>query len=150
MRTIEIDDDVFAYLQKNAIPYVENHPNLTLRRLFKLNGKEFNLDSFSEDKRSKGRKKQKTRLPDLVRANLLREGQTLFLHDYQGKRVKGYEATISGKDLLWKGSLFSMSELAKDCLKAVGFRSDSVQGPARWYNSDGISVKELWDQFLRK
>ncbi|MHC1743919.1 MAG: hypothetical protein AB9873_12920 [Syntrophobacteraceae bacterium] len=32
MKTIEIDDEVFAYLQSKAIAYVEN-PNLTLRRI---------------------------------------------------------------------------------------------------------------------
>ncbi|MBN1866233.1 hypothetical protein JW916_02965 [Candidatus Sumerlaeota bacterium] len=35
MREIEIDDDVFFFLQSRAIPYVEN-PNMTLRRLFKF------------------------------------------------------------------------------------------------------------------
>ncbi|MBW1815221.1 MAG: hypothetical protein JRJ39_16680, partial [Deltaproteobacteria bacterium] len=32
MKTIEIDDEVFGYLQSKAIPFVET-PNLTLRRL---------------------------------------------------------------------------------------------------------------------
>ncbi len=38
MRNIEIDDEVFGYLQSKAVPFVET-PNLTLRRLFSLNGK---------------------------------------------------------------------------------------------------------------
>lgn len=33
--TIRVDDDVFAYLQKNARPLVDN-PNAVLRRLFEL------------------------------------------------------------------------------------------------------------------
>ena len=36
MKNIEIDDEVFSYLQSKAIPFVET-PNLTLRRLFSLN-----------------------------------------------------------------------------------------------------------------
>ena len=32
MRTVEIDDELFGYLQSKAIPYVET-PNMTLRRL---------------------------------------------------------------------------------------------------------------------
>jgi len=32
MQTIEIDDELFGYLQSKAIPFVET-PNLTLRRL---------------------------------------------------------------------------------------------------------------------
>ena len=78
----------------------------------------------------------------------LQEGQTLFLHDYQGRRIEGYEAIISGKSLLWNGKPFSMSKLAEICLKKEGYTSNSVQGPARWYNSDGISVLELWSQLL--
>ena len=41
MRNIEIDDEVFGYLQSKAVPFVET-PNLTLRRLFSLNGKPAN------------------------------------------------------------------------------------------------------------
>ena len=36
-----------------------------------------------------------------------------------------------------------MSELAKECLKKEGFSSESVRGPAHWFNSDEISVKEF-------
>ncbi len=35
MRQIEIDDEVFAYLQGQALAFVETQ-NLTLRRLFQL------------------------------------------------------------------------------------------------------------------
>lgn len=153
MKTIQIDDEVFAYLQSNAIPYVET-PNLTLRRLFKLNGKILSSGDTSRGRIVQSeniRKKQpKTDLQTLIQSGLLREGQTLYLHDYQGRRIKGYEAIVSGKSLLWNSKMFSMSNLAKICLKKEGFRSDSVRGPAHWYNSDSISVKEIWDQFLNK
>ena len=69
--------------------------------------------------------------------------------DYQGKKMPGYDSTISGKNLLWNNELFSMSELAKECLKKEGFSSESVRGPAHWSNADGISVKELWKQYLK-
>jgi hypothetical protein len=38
--------------------------------------------------------------------------------------------SISGNNLLWNNELFSMSELAKECLKKEGSSSESVRGPA--------------------
>jgi hypothetical protein len=153
MRNIEIDDEVFGYLQSKAVPFVET-PNLTLRRLFSLNSKPAKSEKPSSQvvqaqRIGRVRKKQpKTDLPRLVQAGLLQEGQTLYLLDYQGKKIPGYDSTISGKNLLWNNELFAMSELAKECLKKEGFSSESVRGPAHWSNADGISVKQLWKQFL--
>ena len=156
MQTIEIDDEVFGFLQSKAIPFVET-PNLTLRRLMLGDGTKSkeNKPLVSKPVQSskiirRGKKQPKTDLPKLVQSGLLTEGQILYLHDYQGNRIQGYEAKISGKNLLWNNKLFSMSELSKELLKKVGFSSDSVRGPAHWYNSDGISVKDLWQQYLRK
>ncbi|MDI6816842.1 MAG: hypothetical protein QME41_06605 [Actinomycetota bacterium] len=154
MRNIEIDDEVFGYLQSKAIPFVET-PNLTLRRIFSLNGKATRIEKPSsqilqEQRKGRLRKKQpKTDLHKLVQVGLLQEGQPLFLLDYQGKKIAGYDSTISGNNLLWNNELFSMSELAKECLKKEGFSSESVRGPAHWSNTDGISVKELWKQYLK-
>lgn len=154
MRNIEIDDEVFGYLQSKAIPFVET-PNLTLRRLFSLNGKPVKSEKASsqiiqDQGLGRGRKKRaKTDLFKLVQVGLLQEGQTLYLLDYQGKRIAGYDSIISGKNLLWNNELYSMSELAKECLKKEGFSSESVRGPAHWSNADGISVKELWEQYLK-
>lgn len=154
MRNIEIDDEVFGYLQSKAVPFVET-PNLTLRRLFSLNGKPAKSEKPSsqiiQDQRivRVRKKRPKTDLPKLVQVGLLQEGQTLYLLDYQGKKMPGYDSTISGKKLLWNNELFSMSELAKECLKKEGFSSESVRGPAHWSNADGISVKELWKQYLK-
>jgi len=154
MKNIEIDDEVFGYLQSKAIPFVET-PNLTLRRLFSLNGKPTRIEKPSsqileEQKKGRLRKKQpKTDLSKLVQVGLLQEGQALYLIDYQGKKIPGYYSTISGNRLLWNNELFSMSELAKECLKKEGFSSESVRGPAHWSNADGISVKELWKQYLK-
>jgi len=67
----------------------------------------------------------------------------------KGKKIPGYDSTISGNKLLCNNELFSMSELAKECLKKEGFSSESVRGPAHWSNADGINVKELWTQYLK-
>jgi hypothetical protein len=147
MKKIEIDDEVYAYLQGKAIPFVET-PNLTLRRLLGVNGKK-GVAISGLLLANKKKKQQKTDLPTLVQAGLLADGQTLYLHDYRGTRISGYEATISGKYLLYNNKMYSMSELAKRLLKKEGFNSNSVRGPAHWYNTDGISVKELWTQFLK-
>jgi|SRR5208283_2993358 len=152
MKAIEIDDEVFAYLQSNAIPYVET-PNLTLRRLFGLNGKtrpSADTSGHQTIQSDSRRKQPKTELQTLVSSGLLREGQELFLLNYQERKIEGYEAIVSGKSLLWNNKKYSMSELAKMCLNKEGFSSDSVRGPAHWCNSDGISVKDLWNQFLNK
>lgn len=155
MKTIEIDDEVYGYLQSNAIPYIET-PNATLRRLL-FDEKTISTDSNNQSKKVKprsdsnqSRKRQpNTDLQKLSQFDLIQEGQTLYLHDYQGNRVNGYEAIVSGKKLKTEGELFSMSELAKECLQKEGFNSDSVRGPAHWYNSDGVSMKDLWSQYLK-
>jgi hypothetical protein len=149
-----IDNELFGYLQSKAIPFVET-PNLTLRRLFSLNGKpvksEKNSSQIIPDQRlGRVRKKQpKTDLFKLVQVGLLQEGKTLYLLDYQGKKIAGYDSIISGKNLLWNNELYSMSELAKECLKKEGVSSESVRRPAHWSNADWISVKELWEQYLK-
>jgi hypothetical protein len=105
---------------------------------------------IQEQRKGRLRRKQpKTDFSKLVQVGLLQEGQTLYLIDYHGKKILGYDSTISGNDLLWNNGLFSMSELAKECLKKEGFSSESVRGPAHWSNADGISVKELWKQYLK-
>jgi len=105
---------------------------------------------YRSKKKGRLRKKQpKTDLSKLVQVGLLQEGQTLCLIDYQGKKIPGYDSTISGNKLLWNNELFSMSELARECLEKKGFSRESVRGPAHWSNADGISVKELWKQYLK-
>ena len=152
MKTIEIDDEVFAYLQSNAIAYLET-PNLTLRRLFNLNGKTSSggiPKGQTTQSECKGKRQPGAKLLPLIKSGLLQEGQTLFLHDYRGRRIEGYEAIISGKSLLRNGEPFSMSSLAQISLEKEGFTSKSVRGPEHWCNSDGISIKKLWNHFLNK
>ena len=172
MHTIEIDDEVFAHLQGHAIPYIET-PNHTIRRLlFSSNSKDQGEDKVTGhvpvrtiNKRvnkvqnvkttqtvhhlARGvEKARKARLCDLTSANILREGQILYLYDYHGKRVPSCEAKVAGQNLIWNGGRYSMSDLAKRLLKEQGYQSDSVRGPAHWFTADGISVMALWAQYL--
>ena len=151
MRAIEIDDEVFAHLQSQAIPYVETIPNQTLRRLFSLDKNPRVSQSplpTREPVREQRKKQRRANLQLLVEARLLHDGQKLYLHDYQGNRLHGYEAVIYGKSLKSNGKISSMSPLAQEFLQQEGYSSSSVRGPAHWYTEDGISIKDLWGQYL--
>jgi negative regulator of replication initiation len=37
MKIVEIDEEVYSYLQSKAIPYEDKNPNDTIRRLLELN-----------------------------------------------------------------------------------------------------------------
>ena len=95
-------------------------------------------------------KAPKADLRELIQAGLLRNGEELYLIDYQGARVQQYKATVSGGYLQHKGQHYSMSDLARDLLKKVGVRSDAVRGPSHWANAKGVSVRDLWQQLLNK
>ncbi len=144
MRKIEVDDEVYAYLESKVSTFSET-PNQVLRRI--LNIEE---DVVSPPIDTNRRKKPNADLSVLVKVGLLNENQQLFLNDYQGNRIPGYEATLSQGALFWKNKFYSMSELAKIFLKEKGYRSNSVRGPAHWYTSDGISIKDIWDSYLKK
>jgi len=151
MRTVEIDDEVFAYLQSQAISYIETTPNQTLRRLFSLDKKtraSQNPPPIREPVTEKRKKQRRTNLELLVEAGLLHGSQKLYLHDYQGNRLHGYEAVVYGKSLKSNGKIASMSPLAQEFLQQEGYSSSSVRGPAHWYTEDGISIKDLWGQYL--
>ncbi len=135
MRKIEVDNEVYAYLESKVSTFSET-PNQVLRRILHLD--------------TNRQKKPNADLSVLVKVDLLNENQQLFLHDYQGNRIPGYEATLSQGALFWKNKSYSMSELAKIFLKEKGYRSNAVRGPAHWYTSDGISIKDIWDNYLKK
>lgn len=98
-----------------------------------------------------GKRKPNTDLPKLVEAGVLDDGQILYLYNYKHEKLKDeYKATISGKGLIYENKWFSMSPLAKDLLQVEGYSSDSVTGPEHWYTGRGVSVKELWDEYLAK
>ncbi len=159
MPTIQIDDEIFGLLQKNAKPFVDS-PNSTLRRMLGLhiNGASAKLAEVPDEleqllkEAMDGRhiKAPKADLKTLIQAGLLRNGERLYLVDYQGKRVPQYEAVISGALLEFKGQHYTMSNLAQELLKKVGFKSDSVRGPSHWVTAKNISIKNLWQQLMDK
>jgi hypothetical protein len=149
---IEIDDDVFAFLEKNAKPFVETTPNSTLRRLLgmgetTISAKSKVIAQTTEDKRTRA---EQADLEKLVRAGLVRNGEKLYLIDYRGNRFQKLYAVISGSGLIYNGHHYSMSNLARELLTKVGFKSPSARGPAHWVNDEGKSIKDLWQQYLNK
>lgn len=154
MKTIEIDDEVYNFILSKAIPYEDKIPNDTLRRLFGLDKTALpqRLISLPQERFRviPGRKMPKSNLTELVNAGILKEGQKLHLRDYQGREVPDSEAMVHQGGLLRDGVKDSMSNLAKKLLKKHGYISDSVQGPARWFTSDSISVIRLWENYLKK
>lgn len=161
MQTIEIDTDVFTFLQKNARPFVDT-PNSTLRRLLCLDDTERQPSESSKSNfdlsldallgvptTAVGRRKApKANLQLLVEKRALQSGQELYFVDYQGNRMRDISATISGADLVYDGKRYSMSKLAQHLLAQEGFDSKNVRGPAHWVTDDNKSVKELWRQYL--
>lgn len=147
MRQIEIDDEVFAYLQGKALAFVET-PNKTLRRLFELD-KASPKPAVAKLTATKIKKKQpKANLPVLISSGLIQEGQSVFLVDYQDNQLPKYRAVINGSSLKWQGNSYSMSDLARELLKKEGYNSNSVRGPAHWVTEDGVTIKRLWQQHL--
>lgn len=148
MHQIEIDDEVFSYLQSQAVAFVDT-PNLTLRRLFELDGVEKPTVERKKTVPSNPRKKQpKASLPTLVSYGLLKQGQEVFLVDYQENKLEQYRAVIEGGFLKWKGQSYSMSDLARELLQKEGYSSTSVRGPAHWCTEEGVTVKTLWQRYL--
>lgn len=146
MRRVEIDDDVYNYLQSQAIPFEET-PNLTLRRLLGL-GRGLPPQTPKVALPARG-KERKADLTELVRAGLLVEAEELACHDYTGNALPDATARVSGDGLLFRGRHHSMSSLARELLRANGFSSSSVRGPSHWRTQSGVSVRELWERHLR-
>jgi hypothetical protein len=163
VRTIEIDDEVFAYLQKHARAFVDS-PNSVCRRIFEIDsddaapakgvsapitGGELNaLPAHATTQTASRRSKApKADLRVLVKRGLLRAGQTLFLIDYKGRRVPDIRADVVGGYLSFKGEQLTMSYLAQRELASVGFESGAVRGPAHWATEDGKTITELWQQY---
>ncbi len=149
MKTIQIDHEVYTYLQKKAIVFEEN-PNAVLRRIFNLN--QVNKPQKSApDNINNSRiphKQPKTNLHDLIRSGFLSEGQKLIFQ-HGTKKLPEYTVTISGKGLIWKGKSYSMSELAGKALETIGLDGTSVRGPLFCFTEDGKCIKDIWEQYLR-
>ena len=124
MRKIEIDDEVYTYLERNVTGFFET-PNQILRRILQLDKKDVAPNNSRTIRRR--RKKPKTNLTSLIESGLLEENQVLYLHDYQGNRISGYEAILRQSALFWENHSYSMSELAKILLQKQGYSSDSVR-----------------------
>ena len=163
MESIKIDNDVFEYLQKHARPFVDT-PNSTLRRLLfndsnapspkpKTMSKaaDVQMEELPAEGINAARNRSKAPKADmevLTKSGLLRNGEKLYLVDYQGNKVQKIQAVISGGDLIYNGQRYSMSNLAQELLAKVGFKSNSVRGPAHWVTNEGKSIKDLWQQHL--
>lgn len=152
MKNIQIDSEVFAFLQSQAIPFVEK-PNDTLRRLLGIDDNKvkyrkelIHMSQFQKDD-VKPKKGPRTDLKLLVQAGLLADGQELFMHDYKGNMIDGKVAIISNDKLMYEGRPYSMSELARKLLHDEGYKPTHVRGPLFWKNEEGISVKSLWTRY---
>ena len=162
METIKVDDEVFGLLQKHAKPFIDT-PNSTLRRLLGL-GSTASTDSAARSALSNTddldhllaesleaahvrSKAPKADLETLITNGFVRNGEKLYLVDYQGNRVQQFRAVVSGGYLTYNGKRYSMSNLAKELLTKVGFKSGAVRGPAHWVNEQGKSIMKLWQQY---
>jgi len=152
MRTMEIDDEVFAYLQSQAIPFEEPTPNHVIRRLLGLKAKDIQRDAIKTlIKKSNGSKAPRADLAKLVQSGILQEGQRLVLN-YNGQRLsKEYEAEIIENKLHYQGNIHTMSSLVAEILdqEGCGIPSKAYRGPEYWHTSDGISIRHLWEQYLK-
>lgn len=153
MRAIEIDEEVYRALEARVEGFGDT-PNVVLRRLLGIGApaKAVVPAPWGERRsaRKNGRSKaRKANLGDLVRVGSLAEGQTLYMHNYQGRKVNGVQAIVRGNELEYEGRRGSMSALAKELMKDQGYGSDSYRGPQFWYTAEGKSVKDLWDEYLK-
>jgi hypothetical protein len=139
MPTLEIGEELYDFLQR--------HASDTVAQVFGIRPQR---STNAVATQSRPRRQPKTDLFDLTRAGLLSRGQTLFLHDYQGKRLAGMQAELGPTNkLIWHGKRYSMSRLASLLLGKQGYSSDSVRGPAHWFTESGESVKAIWQRYQR-
>ncbi|MEU3301889.1 hypothetical protein ABZ729_18955 [Streptomyces sp. NPDC006678] len=123
--TITVDDEVFARLQREAEPFVDD-PNSVLRRLLQL------------DDGGHSRRRQKPALERLLAVGLLTPGQRLRWH----RRNLGNDHVAfvhhDGRIRLEDGRICSSPSGACDAVASV-----SVNGWDVWYTDDGISLGTL-------
>ena len=151
MKTIEIDDEVFAYLQNMIIPYYEPTLNHVIWRLLGLPKKVPQKETFKTPARKpNGTKARKADLAKLVQSGRLQEGQELILNAKVKKLSNEYKAEISGGRLLYQGKIYAMSKLVSKIFdqEGCGIPSKSYRGPEYWHTSDGTSVGKLWEDYL--
>lgn len=144
---IYIDKDVFNFLQSKAKAYIET-PNDTLRRLFGLDSNIKSEEVFSTENINR-KKSPKTNLNELIRVNLICDGQKLYFLDYKSNRVENEFAIVTNNKLKYKGSLYSMSNLAQRLLVENEYKDTKVRGPKHWETEEGITIMELWAKYLK-
>jgi hypothetical protein len=69
--------------------------------------------------------------------------------NYKGQKLsKEYEAEIAGNQLLYGGETYTMSKLVAEILEleGLGIPSKAYRGPEYWCNSEGVSVRQLWEK----
>lgn len=164
MPEISIDNEVFLFLQKQAIPFEETTPNMVLRRLLKLDS----IESKSQSKYKKmslnnavdlmveestaltiqKKKRPKTNCKILIRGGYLSEGEKLFFQDYKENIHNDISAILHGTKLVYNDEEYSLSLLAAKCFKDIGYSDTAVRGPAHWVNNKGESIQSIWEQYL--
>lgn len=92
----------------------------------------------------------KADLRELVRLEILKEGQELIFVDYKGNPQPKHKATVVGADLAYQRGRYSMSALSSLLLKQEGYIADSVRGPDHWATADGKRIRELWEDVLKQ
>lgn len=150
-RKIEVDEQVYSYLLKNIKDFNET-PNSVLRRLFRLGSSPGLLDTGTTEEdgdliSDKSKRKPQTKISELVNKGYLGDGEKLHL---KINDVVVCTAKIQGDLLDWQSRQYSMSALAVKFLQEQGYETEHARGPAYWFTNEGISVKELWDEYLEK
>jgi hypothetical protein len=149
MKTIDVDDQVYKWLQTKAIAFVEQTPNDVLRRLFSLDtGARSRTPLVTERRQSSHSKQPKAYLKELVRRGYIQESEKLTFNDKRKSLSKRYAASVKGHKLCYNDMQWTMSRLTAEILEreGVGIPSKAYRGPEYWCNSLGLSVKQLWDQ----
>lgn len=114
LRTIEVDDEVFAVLQRDAIPFVDTSPNQVLRR--KLLGETPTPPAGKAGD-----------LMPLIDAGLLKAGDRLVHHQPRKRRTFTAEVTPDGYIQLDDGRRFSKpSPALKACV------GSEINGWSQW------------------
>lgn len=152
--TVQLDDDVFQWLQGLAEPLVDSTSDVLRKIKRKLNDDEVpDLINNLRSQRSRvrtGKKQLKANLVLLTKIGLTHEGQHVFMHDYSGNKLDHSDVLIEGNRLRFEDQSYSMTALARRFLKENGYESDNVPGPIFWYTEKGDSIRELWKLYLKQ
>lgn len=149
MTTIQVDSDVLTDLQIHAQGLIDRIRAISSLAHHKQ--KDDDIEELLAESLALHRKRApKADLLALVTAGLLRDDESLFLIDYQGNRVAHVEARVAGSQLAIGSRRMSMSALASEGLKRVGFRGSEVRGPTHWVTAKGDSVADLWQKLLAR